>query len=138
MKTAQELYPEYAKQEYFYGPSDYQPIIDSFGDIILQVDDSDYQGDSRVLYQDGDKIGYLQFGWGSCSGCDALQACDSMQGIQSLIEGLRNDIKWFDDASLAIEFFEAHDWEGDYSWHSDEQKQFVEQAIDKLTLLISA
>lgn len=131
MKTAIELYPEYVKveEEYgcFYGPGDYQPILSSFGIIVVQVDDNDYQGYSRVLYQDGNKFGWLQFGWGSCSGCDALQACTKMKEIQDLIDELRRDIKWFESSHKCLDFFNNHDWEGDYSWSQKEQLEFVEK-----------
>jgi len=136
MKTANELYPEHAKIEqegkYFYGPSEYQPILDEFGEILVQVDDKDYQGDSRVLYRDGSRFGWLQFGWGSCSGCDSLQACDNMKDIQELIDQLHSEIKWFDSKEGAIKFFETHDWQGDYSRHGDEQKEFVRSVLEVL------
>ena len=136
MKTAIELYPEYVKDEqengYFYGPSDYQPILNEFGEILVQVDDQDYQGDSRVLYRDGSRFGWLQFGWGSCSGCDSLQACDSMKEVQELIDQLKSEIKWFDSKEEAIKFFENHDWQGDYSWHADEQKEFIRRSLEVL------
>lgn len=75
---AKVLCPDFFRaMQYCEGPSSYQPIMDSFGNIILQVDDNDYQGDSRLLYREDDRIGFLQFGWGSCSGCDSLQACHS-------------------------------------------------------------
>lgn len=136
MKTAVELYPDYEKEEqekgYIYGPSNYQPILAEFGTIFVQVDDEDYQGDSRILYRDGSLFGWLQFGWGSCSGCDALQACVSMEEVQELIDQLHDSIKWFDSKEDAIEFFENHDWSGDYSWDSGEQKEFVRRVLDVL------
>lgn len=132
MKTVYELYPEHAKEEkeggYFYGPGDYNPMLHEFGNVLLQVDDEDYQGDSRLLYGKDGKIGYLQFGWGSCSGCDALQACNNMKDIEELMNDLFNQIKWFDSKDEALKYFNEHDWEGDYSWHEDEQKRFVEGA----------
>jgi hypothetical protein len=109
--------------------SSYGSLIDSFGyENILQVDDDDYQGDSRVLFQDLERIGYLQFGWGSCSGCDALQGCDTADEIDDLRYGLYDSIHWFRDKDDALAWFESHDWEGDYSFHSSEQLQFVNQA----------
>jgi len=74
------------KARYFYnkddhGWYDYTPLISYFGHIILRVDDTDYQGDSRVLYEEGERYGYLNFGWGSCSGCDSLQACDTASEV---------------------------------------------------------
>lgn len=128
MKTAKELYEE---EGYFY-QTDYQPMLDEFGDILVQVDDEGYQGDSRVLYHDGKRFGWLQFGWGSCSGCDALQACNSVEEVQELMDELHNSIMWFDGPEEAIKFFESHDWEGDYSWWADEQREFIQLSLKTL------
>lgn len=129
MKPISEVYPDLAGRESFYGPGDYGPLLLSMGhEIMLQVDDDDYQGDSRLLLKDGDKVGYLQFGWGSCSGCDALQACNTIGEIEELRDELKSQIRWFDTKADAHKFFEEHDWEGDYSWHHEVQKQFVIEA----------
>lgn len=113
--TAKDLYPDYAADDWFC-ITDYNPIVKSFGDVAVQVDDRGYQGDSRILYDNAGKIGYLQFGWGSCSGCDALQACETYEAVDGLIEELRGQIRWFDDAQTALDFFKTHDWGGDYSY----------------------
>lgn len=123
MKTAAEIYKEDDACSWY----DYDPMLAAFGEIVLQVDDSDYQGDSRVLYVDGDRVGFLQFGWGSCSGCDALQACSSIDEVQTLMDELRGQIRWFENKDAALAWFSTHDWEGDYSWHEQEQKTFVRQ-----------
>lgn len=136
MKTAAELYPDLVLEEaehgHFYGSGGYQPILSELGEILIQVDDDDWQGDSRVLYKDGDRYGYLQFGWGSCSGCDALQACSTIKEIQELMDSLQSRIQWFDDAVEAYHYFNTHDWEGDYSWHDTEQKAFVQKVLELL------
>ena len=130
MKTAKELYGEDGR-----GVSDYQPMLQEFGRIMLQVDDHDYQGDSRVLYSAYDygkrktRIGYLNFGWGSCSGCDSLQACGSTEEIQKLMDDLYASIKWFDEESDALAYFKQHDWKGDYGWGHDGARRFVNAAI---------
>lgn len=127
LARVKKLYPDQGADP-FYGPADYQPLIGSFGEILLQVDDKDYQGDTRVILKRGDEYGLLIFGWGSCSGCDALQACDTYQDIENLRTGLESDIKWMPAKDL-LAYLETHDWKGDYSWHDDgETKQFVEQA----------
>ncbi len=139
MKSVFELYPEYSETEkncgYFYGAYDYQPMLDQFGNILVQVDDDEYQGDSRVLYKSEKGYGWLQFGWGSCSGCDALRACESMAEVQSLMDELYQSIKWFADAKSCLQFFIEHDWEGDYSWNSSEQKEFVAKCKEVLSSL---
>lgn len=115
-----------------YSWCDYQPMLNAFGDILIQVDDNDYQGDSRLLYENDGKFGVLIFGWGSCSGCDALQACYSIEEVQKLCDELQNDIKWFDTAKEAHSWFIEHDWEGDYSWAYQETRYFINHCLDYL------
>lgn len=135
MKPIQEVYPEYAKDEqhgYFYGPGDYNPLLQSFGvEILLQVDDDDYQGDTRLILRDGDRYGLLIFGWGSCSGCDALQGCESMQEVDQLRQSLFDGIKW-DSLQGLLDYITNKDWELEYCWHHEETKEFVRQSIDLL------
>ncbi len=136
MKTALDLYPQEKSDLWdtdIY-ESDYQPIVDAFGNIILQESDDDYQGSTWVLYQDNDKIGFLRFGWGSCSGCDALQACRSIEEIQELMDDLWQSIMWFETKAEALQFFVEHDWEGDWDYQVSESRQFIEKATQLLGL----
>lgn len=112
---------------------DYQPMLGAFGKIVIQVDDNGYQGDSRLLYDENSKIGVLIFGWGSCCGCDSLQACCSLEEVQELCDELQESIKWFDDKKQALEYFTNHDWQGDYSWYQDETKEFINKCIEYLS-----
>ena len=130
MRTARELYE--AEEDGSLYVSDYNPMLSAFGAIALQVDDKDYHGDSRVLYDDDGRVGYLQFGWGSCSGCDALQGCDNIADIQDLMDRLQESIRWFDSYAEALKFFETHDWQGEYSFREEEQGAFVAQSIEYL------
>lgn len=57
MSIAKTLY----ERESFY---DYNPIVNHFGNVVVRVDDDDYQGNTRVLYKNGDIYGLLLFGWG--------------------------------------------------------------------------
>lgn len=113
MLSAKEIYQD---DGYF---SDYQPMLKQFGEIVVQVDDDDYQGDSRVLYESEGRYGYLCFGWGSCSGCDALQGCGTIEEVQALMNELFASIIWFDSKPDALEFFNTHDWEGDWAYSED-------------------
>jgi hypothetical protein len=117
---AKTLFPDTSR---FYG---YQPIIDALGTAVVQVDDDDYQGDTRVIFKKGKEYGYLKFGWGSCSGCDALQACDSIEEVQKLVDELQEQVKWFDSLEELQKFFRTHDWEGDFGF-GDEQVRFIDQ-----------
>ena len=116
-----------------YGWDDYQPMLNAYGKIAIQIDDDDYSGDSRLLYDENGKIGFLRFGWGSCSGCDALQACKTLDNVQELCDWLQNEIKWFDDRKQALEWFTNHDWEGDYDVNHPNTKAFVEKCIEYLS-----
>lgn len=111
----------------------YEELLASMGyEIVLQVDDKDYQGDSRVLYRDGDRYGLLIFGWGSCSGCDALYACDKLEEVETLRTDLHNQIIWRDNQSEMREFIANRDWEAQYSYHAEETRDFVAKALELL------
>lgn len=110
-----------------YGWYDYNPMLGAFGTIAIQHDDNGYQGDSRVLYDCDGRVGHLIFGWGSCSGCDALQACSNYEELQALCNSLQDDILWFDTYSEALAWFQSHDWEGDFGYADN--KPYIEQVI---------
>jgi hypothetical protein len=141
MKTAKEIYHEEAKEyedDDWFCISDYQPILNSFGTIVCQEDEKNWQGDSYVLYYDevDRRFGYLNFGWGSCSGRDALQACKNFKEVDDLIESLFSGIRWFDTVQECIDFFEGHDWQGDYDWNSEHRKVFLLEAMAYLNNFI--
>jgi hypothetical protein len=128
MKPIEEVYPE------FYGTGDYDPLLNSFGwDIVLKVDDGDYQGDSRVLYRDGDRYGLLVFGWGSCSGCDSLQACSTLEEVDEFRTTLRDQTIWKESREEMLAFVRDRDWESQHSWNDDETKEFVQKAMEALS-----
>lgn len=115
-----------------YGPS-YRDLVDSFGvDVLAENYDDDYQGDARYLLRDGARYGLLFFGWGSCSGCDALQACDTPVEITELRDQLWNEVRWESSAPALLSYITAKDWELDYAYRADETKQFLSQATDLL------
>lgn len=111
---------------------DYQPMIDAFGKVAVQVDDEDYQGDTRVLYDNDGEIGFLDFGWGSCRGCDALQACCTFVDVQELCDGLQDSIKWFANKEEALLWAKEKDWATEYYWHEEKGRDFVRKMIEYL------
>jgi len=80
-------------------PGDYDPLVKSLGpDLLVQVDEDSYNGCSFLLYgTPGGQYGFLSFGWGSCSGCDALRQCESWGDVETLRKRLLGDIHWASD-----------------------------------------
>jgi len=96
----------------------YEGLVSKFcASIELNEPDDEYQGDSFLLLRDADgRLGYLKFGWGSCSGCDALQGCESFAELAELFDSLRDSVRWFESDDAAKAWFLAHDWKGDAGW----------------------
>ncbi len=122
-----------------WSPSNYSPIIRLFGQVEIRIDQANYQGDTWVLYKEGNdhvetgRYGYLCFGWGSCSGCDALQACTTYEQCDALIDHMESRIVWFDDKASALKWFAEHDHKGDYNWNIKEFHEFLSRTIDYLS-----
>ena len=130
MSRAQLLYPD-AKEGSYAPFCDYDPIIESFGEVLVRVDDKDYQGDSRVLYHRDGRYGLFVFGWGSCSGCDSLRACKTFADVAQLIDELENNIKWFDTLSelktyVADDELQSHS----YHYHCEEWQAFRKAVVE--------
>lgn len=148
MEDIRRVYPGLDESDGgFYGPGDYNPLLESMGyQILIKKDEGGYQGDSFVLFYDEsgdhgeydgmDQYGILVFGWGSCSGCDALQACNYYKDIEKLRDELNDSIRW-DSASSQLRYFQEHDWDGDWSRDSQECKEWVAESIDYLFKVVS-
>ena len=115
------------KQKYDYGE-----LLKPIGDIVLKIDQDEYQGYSWVLFRDGDLFGYLQFGWGSCSGCDALQACESKEEEDNLRTELATAVRW-GTASETAAYLRTID--PSVSWGEEEMRRFVAEALAVLEVV---
>lgn len=128
MSKARELYGKELDASWFC-VSSYQPMIDSFGEVLVQVDDNDYQGDTRVVYYKDGQYGFLNFGWGSCSGCDALQACENEEEVNKLIDSLEQDVKWFDSLQELKDYITDSQRKYSYYSHETEWTDFVVKVL---------
>lgn len=150
MQDIRLVYPgiRESDKDWFDAPGDYTPLLESFGyEILVREDDQEYQGDSFILYfdrngdhgeHDGmDQYGILIFGWGSCSGCDALQGCQSYREIDDLRKSLHESIRW-DSARSQLRYFETHDWDGDYHRSSDACKKWIAESIAYLEKIVNS
>lgn len=132
-----DVYPELKDERDYFYVCGYEPMVSAFGQrTIVSADDDDYQGDSYRLIadglRDGERYGLLTFGWGSCSGCDALEACESVEELQSLLDSLQDSVQWFPSKEALREYMEKHDWEGDWSWHREAAHDFRRQVMEFL------
>lgn len=117
-------------------PERYDELLETFPcETLLDVTDNDYQGSTRVLFKNiiDNRYGMLIYGWGSCSGCDAFQGChDDAQCLLDLRNQLWNQTEWRDSAKDLLDYFNAHDWEGDWGWNDANGKIFIEKAKELL------
>lgn len=117
-----------------WGWYDYTPMIESFGTVLVRKDGGSCQGDTWVLLQANDgRIGYLEFGWGSCSGCDALQACSTINAVNKLANSLYDSIRWFTDKTECAEWFKSYDFEGNWCWHEEDFRDFHRDVLKYLS-----
>lgn len=79
-----------------FSPPDYMAIVNLIGKPLVRTGDGSYQGTMFVLLAANGSHGFLKFGWGSCSGCDALQSCDSYKSLGDLMSNLMRSVEWFD------------------------------------------
>jgi hypothetical protein len=128
VKTIEELLTEEKYLDYvdLYTSSDLE--------VVLKTDAGDYQGDSFLLLKDSvGRYGYAEFGWGSCSGCDSLQACSSPKEYEELRQQLVGGIVWRDTADEMLDFFYTRDWEVQWSSNKEEHEGFRKEVVEYLS-----
>lgn len=130
MIDAKKIYPT-DNPNFFWVSCNYSPLLEAIGTIVVRVDDGYYQGDTRVLFRDGDRWGLLLLGWGSCSGCDALQACSSYEELQELCERVEDQVQW-GTCEETIARLRSKDWEAEATFRSKETTEFVTKSLFEL------
>lgn len=129
----QSLYPGYWEDGKRNWHSDFWPsyddLVETHGTILIETHAGDYQGDSFYLVSNENLYGIIIFGWGSCSGCDALEACSSYEELEELRLSLTPIWRTKDEI---IEYITNHDWEGDYCWHIEELQEFLTKVKEYL------
>lgn len=130
LKLVQDAYAK-QQRERGYVSFGYKSLIELSGVAIqFSVDIGSYQGDTYMLVKNKDgHFGYLRFGWGSCSGCDALKGCDNAKDYAELLESLYSNIEWFETQERLIRFREEGDWENRFYGDKDTIKRWI-QAFD--------
>lgn len=114
---------------YFYGPA-YSELIDSMEyNIVFEETIGSYQGDYLYFFEDSDKYGLLVFGYGSCSGCDSLEACSDEKEVTSLRDSIESEIKWFKTKEEVAKFIWDTDKKAfkDWWYYDDEADKFLDK-----------
>jgi len=96
-----------------------------------------------VLVRDGERIGFLVWGWGSCSGCDAFEgACEESNAeaaLTELRESLVGSIVWKDSAEDMLVYLTEKDFEIErIGYDADLAARFKSAATSALQSAITA
>lgn len=116
----------------------YDSLIESFEmELLIQVDDDDYQGDTFVLLRNDDQFGILIFGWGSCSGCDALEDITDRYGNGKSEVEIVKDLNEFRDEMFSsiswrsrdemVEYVSTKDFGLEWYGFNDGGRKFVKE-----------
>jgi hypothetical protein len=150
-KTIKELF-DAAKAEYeerlktdknayfnerYWLPGDYTTLFTLGGEnIVTSVDVGDYQGDSLVLLEhptDG-RLALVEYGWGSCSGCDTLQSCEGdLVELQALADSLTPGEDEWKTPTEMVEYFRDRNWSDRYYYRDSAVQSWVKTVIAALT-----
>lgn len=88
---------EASKPEYFnvYSMPGYQEMFKAEGlEVLAWETFGSYQGDYAVVVKKDDMLGFVVIGYGSCSGCDAFEACDTKEEYDTLMLDTLSSIQW--------------------------------------------
>lgn len=111
----------------------YLDLVRSFeAEIIASTSEGSYDGDYFFVLKKGNEYGYLTFGYGSCSGCDALQACDTPEEVQALRDSLYNSIWWVEGKENFAKWLRERDWACIFESHYPHHKEFIRGIIRAL------
>lgn len=80
--------------EYYSPPMHYDQIVATQGEMLGNWTLGDWQGDYVYLLQNEDKYAFTVIGYGSCSGCDALEGCENDEEFNELKDSIINGIVW--------------------------------------------
>lgn len=109
----------------------YSMLVSCHGAILTSVSDHDYHGDQRWLVRTPEGLfGIVISGFGSCSGCDVLQACVSPEDYDEIRKSLAP--KWFKSPAECTAYLTGKDWETHHSFRVEESARFVKQCLEVL------
>lgn len=108
-----------------------------------------YQGDIAFLLKDGSMWGWIVIGYGSCSGCDTIEALarydyeydeaglyvgaelsePSRRDLQSFSDSLKEGILWLSAPEMVDWLSNEEIQSGKWSWHEPGYPEFVAECL---------
>lgn len=117
--------------EYYEPPMSYDGIVETQGEIIKDWTLGHYQGDYVYLLKNGDKYAFTVIGYGSCSGCDALEGCGNDEEFNELKDAIVSGIVWGakQDVYDYVNNQEANRW----YFHEEDWVEIRKEILDLLS-----
>ena len=125
LKILQEAY---GTKDFNHGMSDYYPLFTSLGyEILASYREDDWQGQSLIIFKNKLEYGFINYSWGSCSGCDSLQGCDDRRELEQLRKSYDAQIQWFSSKKTCLTAIqEKFKIDNDFTkWNADIYGSFV-------------
>ena len=112
----------------------YEGLIEATGcEIIDSLKMGSYQGDLLIVVSKNYKFGVLSTGYGSCSGCDSLQACNNHNDRAKLAKKLYGKIMWKEPTEI-IDYLQDKDWETEYYGKQKGLPKFIEEVKEQIII----
>ena len=100
----------------------YESMVSSFCEsIIYSAVCGEYQGDEIYIITKAGMYGLSVVGFGSCSGCDALLACDTVDDLKELRRAIKDDVRWFSCLKEMREYIFDDETKKTNWWANDEE-----------------
>ncbi|WP_133177055.1 hypothetical protein [Mycobacteroides abscessus] len=101
---------------------------------IIQKNIGYYQGDWVAVVKDTDRwpssLGFLCYGYGSCSGCDEWEGADNAIERAEIVVRMAKSIRWFEKPADLKAWLNSDDRREDlYIYHDDEWREFVDSVL---------
>ena len=120
--------------------SGYAELLESrFCTVLDSGDAGSYQGDEFYIvsqslgYSDEARYGFGTSGYGSCSGCDALEAACDNKEINEIADQVYNGLRWFESKADLAAFLTTVDAANEWYANEDEWPEIRDRFIAKLT-----
>lgn len=91
-----------------------EQMLTSLGlETLLERAEDGYSGETLVIVHDPDdgRVGFLNYSWGSCSGCDSVYGASSYEDAEEIRTGLRESINWATSRAELRAWIDTPEWD---------------------------